>query len=48
MRDFKGLIVWQKAHRLTVAVYAVTASFLERRSRLLQERQLNSFDRSRR
>ena len=27
MRDFKGLIVWQKAHRLTVAVYAVTASF---------------------
>ena len=27
MRDFKGLIVWQKAHRLTVAIYAVTASF---------------------
>ena len=27
MGDFKGLKVWQKAHRLTLAVYKATASF---------------------
>ncbi|MFH1267036.1 MAG: four helix bundle protein [Planctomycetota bacterium] len=27
MRDFRKLKVWEKAHRLTLAVYGVTASF---------------------
>lgn len=27
MRDFKRLQVWQKAHKLTLAVYEVTAAF---------------------
>ena len=27
MRDFKGLFVWQKAHRLTLDVYRLTAAF---------------------
>ncbi len=27
MRDFKSLQVWQKAHRLTLAIYAATTSF---------------------
>jgi len=27
MRDFKKLRVWEKAHRLTLAVYAATAGF---------------------
>lgn len=27
MRDFKQLSVWEKAHRLTLAVYEVTAKF---------------------
>ncbi len=27
MRDFKTLIVWQKAHKLTLAVYAATKDF---------------------
>ena len=27
MRDFERLAVWQKAHRLTVDIYAVTTSF---------------------
>lgn len=26
MKDFKQLIVWQKSHRLTLAVYRATAS----------------------
>ncbi len=26
MRDFERLAVWQKAHRLTVDIYAVTTS----------------------
>ncbi len=27
MRDFKKLMIWQKAHRLTLAVYKATANF---------------------
>ena len=27
MRDFKKLVVWQKAHQLTLEVYRVTASY---------------------
>ncbi|MBR6282748.1 MAG: four helix bundle protein [Muribaculaceae bacterium] len=27
MRDFKKLLVWQKAHQLTLAIYRVTQSF---------------------
>ena len=27
MRDFRGLLVWQKAHRLTLEVYRATRSF---------------------
>ena len=27
MRDFKGLAVWDKAHRLTLAVYEATSRF---------------------
>lgn len=27
MRDFKTLIVWQKAHQLTLAIYAATGAF---------------------
>ena len=27
MRDFKDPVVWQKAHRLTLAVYRATAGF---------------------
>src|SRR5579863_9798197 len=27
MKDFRELIVWQKAHELTLAIYRVTAAF---------------------
>jgi four helix bundle protein len=27
MRDFRELVVWQKAHSLTLAVYEITATF---------------------
>lgn len=27
MRNFKELIVWQKAHKLTLAIYKITATF---------------------
>src|SRR6187200_2615370 len=27
MQDFRNLIVWQKAHQLTLKVYAITKSF---------------------
>ena len=30
MRDFKGLMVWQRAHRLTVNVYRATEAFPSR------------------
>ncbi len=30
MRDFKGLVVWQRAHRLTLNVYRATEAFPRR------------------
>ena len=30
MRNYKDLLVWEKAHRLTLAVYKVTVLFPEK------------------
>ena len=44
MRDFKTLQVWEKAHRLTLAVYRVTADCSQLEPDLIEvRRMLNSF-----